>query len=80
MDYDQFVDLCILCGCDYADTIDGIGPVTAFKLIKNHGSLEKVMEHLKEENKIKDKYRIPTTYPYETIREIFKNPEVDRNI
>ena len=22
--YDQFVDLCILCGCDYSDTVDGV--------------------------------------------------------
>jgi len=34
MNYDEFVDLCILCGCDYTPTIDGIGPITAFKLIK----------------------------------------------
>lgn len=24
MDHTQFVDLCILCGCDYTDTIDGV--------------------------------------------------------
>ena len=23
---EQFVDMCILCGCDYAGTIRGIGP------------------------------------------------------
>jgi flap endonuclease-1 len=27
--HDQFVDLCILLGCDYCDTIKGIGPKTA---------------------------------------------------
>lgn len=26
--YEQFVDLCILCGCDYSTTIKGIGPKT----------------------------------------------------
>ena len=30
--YEQFVDLCILCGCDYSDTIKGIGPKTALKV------------------------------------------------
>jgi flap endonuclease-1 len=35
---------------------------------------------MKEENKVKDKYRIPEKFPYETIREIFKNPEVGRNL
>uniref|UniRef100_A0A7S0NX75 Flap endonuclease 1 n=1 Tax=Calcidiscus leptoporus TaxID=127549 RepID=A0A7S0NX75_9EUKA len=35
-----FIDFCILCGCDYCGTIRGIGPATAFKLLKLHGSLE----------------------------------------
>merc|ERR1719434_45552 len=29
---DQFIDFCILSGCDYCDTIKGVGPQTAFKL------------------------------------------------
>ena len=33
MTHEQFVDLCILCGCDYTTNIPGIGPVKAFKLI-----------------------------------------------
>merc|ERR1719408_1227715 len=43
---DQFIDFCILCGCDYCDTIKGVGPSTAIKLIIQHGSLEKVLESL----------------------------------
>jgi len=61
MEYKEFVDLCILCGCDYTDTIDGIknfvfkinlgiGPVTAYKLVKEHKNIEKILEHLKKEN------------------------------
>jgi flap endonuclease-1 len=53
------VDLCILCGCDYAESIDGVGPVTAFKLMKTHGNLDKVLDYMRAENKIKEKYRIP---------------------
>ena len=34
LSYAQFVDLCILCGCDYTASIKGIGPKTALKLIK----------------------------------------------
>jgi flap endonuclease-1 len=37
--YAQFVDLCILCGCDYTASIKGIGPKTALKLIKQVRSL-----------------------------------------
>lgn len=37
---ETFIDFCILCGCDYCGTIRGVGPSTAFKLLKQHGSLE----------------------------------------
>jgi hypothetical protein len=43
---DQFIDVCILCGCDYVPTIRGIGAVTALKLIKKHGCIEEVRLHL----------------------------------
>ena len=39
MTKEQFIDLCILLGCDYCESIKGIGQATAFKLIKEHGSL-----------------------------------------
>lgn len=37
---DQFIDLCILCGCDYTSNIRGIGPVKALSLIQKHGTIE----------------------------------------
>lgn len=30
---EQFIDLCILLGCDYLETVKGVGPKSAFKLI-----------------------------------------------
>lgn len=38
--HDQFLDLCIMCGCDYNKNIPGIGPEKAYKLLKEHGSIE----------------------------------------
>mmetsp|Transcript_326 Transcript_326/g.633 ORF Transcript_326/g.633 Transcript_326/m.633 type:complete len:443 (+) Transcript_326:94-1422(+) len=55
--HDQFVDLCILLGCDYCDTIRGIGPKTALKLIKEHGDIETILKNLNRE-----KYVIPESY------------------
>ncbi|KAG7339447.1 XPG I domain containing protein [Nitzschia inconspicua] len=52
--HDQFVDLCILLGCDYCDNIKGIGPKTALKLIREHGSIEKILPTLDRK-----KYTIP---------------------
>lgn len=43
---DQFIDFCILCGCDFASTIRGVGKVTAFHLIKSHGTIEAALQHL----------------------------------
>merc|ERR1711939_333223 len=44
----QFVDFCILCGCDYCDTIKGIGPANAIRLILEHGNIETILENKKE--------------------------------
>ncbi|KAH9319867.1 hypothetical protein KI387_021636, partial [Taxus chinensis] len=68
---DQFIDMCILCGCDYCDTIRGIGAQTALKLVRQHGSLEKIMENLN-----KERYQIPDSWPYERARSLFKEPLV----
>jgi 5'-3' exonuclease len=38
--YEQFVDMCILMGCDYNEKIKKIGPKRAYKLIKDNGRLE----------------------------------------
>jgi len=74
MDRKQFVDLCILLGCDYLDPIPKIGPSTALKLIREHGSLEKVVEFI--QNDPKKRYTIPEDWPYQDARELFFNPDV----
>jgi 5'-3' exonuclease len=48
MDMTQFIDLCILLGCDYLEPIKGIGPKSALKLVREHGTLGGVLEHLRE--------------------------------
>jgi flap endonuclease-1 len=44
---DEFIDMCILCGCDYASKIEGIGPVKAYKFIKEFHSIENILEFCK---------------------------------
>lgn len=41
---EQFVDFCILCGCDYNQKLPRIGVKRALSLIKKHGSIEKIGE------------------------------------
>ena len=74
MDINTFVDLCILLGCDYCETIKGIGPVTALKLIKEHKNIENIIKSIEENPK--SKYKIPENWPYKEARELFLNPDV----
>jgi len=68
---DQFIDLCILLGCDYCDSIRGIGPKRAMELIKQFKHIEGVVRTLDHK-----KYPIPEEWPYVQARKLFKNPEV----
>ena len=63
MTRDSFVDFCILSGCDYTDSIPQIGPITAFNLIKKHGSIEEILKVLNKE---------ATNFNYVVSRKIFK--------
>ena len=66
--YEQLIDVGILVGTDFnPEGVKGIGSKTALKLIKKHGSLEMVLQELKE-----------ATFPVEPqrIREIFLQPKV----
>ncbi|KAL7719364.1 Flap endonuclease [Entamoeba marina] len=69
---DMFIDLCILLGCDYCDTIKGIGPVRAFELIRNYKSIEEILKHID-----KNKYKVPDTFKYKEARELFVKPDVN---
>lgn len=80
LSYDEFVDLCILCGCDYLGRVEGVGPVGAYKLITEHRTLEKILSYMEETNEAnlkKTKYVVPKSYDFESARDLFKNPEVD---
>ena len=44
---EQFIDLCILLGCDYAGKIKGIGPKKALTLIRDCKTIEKSIEAIK---------------------------------
>ena len=44
--FEQFRDLCILCGTDYNSNIPRIGPHGAYKLIQEHGTLENFPDNI----------------------------------
>ncbi|KAL0486243.1 flap endonuclease [Acrasis kona] len=67
---DQFIDICILCGCDYTDSIKGIGPKKALQYVKKYKDIEGVIKNMPAQHKV------PDNFPLERVREIFKQPEV----
>ncbi|CAM9543146.1 unnamed protein product [Ectocarpus sp. 6 AP-2014] len=46
LSHEKFVDLCVLCGCDYTGSIKGIGPKKALALVRQHGTIEEIIKHL----------------------------------
>ncbi|KAJ3000893.1 Elongation of fatty acids protein 2 [Globomyces sp. JEL0801] len=66
-----FIDLCILLGCDYCDSIRGVGPHRAVQLIKEHRNIETILKNID-----KKKYTIPDDWPFEEARRLFKTPDV----
>ena len=69
---ERFIDFCILCGCDYCGTIRGVGPMTAFKMLKTHGSIEAAVAALDESK------RPPhdESWPVAEARQLFVAPDV----
>jgi flap endonuclease-1 len=57
--YLEFVDMCIMCGCDYVDRIKGIGPINSYKYIKKYHTIENVVKYL---STTKYKKIIPVDY------------------
>lgn len=62
MNYETFVQYCVLSGCDYCETIPQIGPVTAFNVIKKHLTIQKYLETLDKKF---------DNFAYETAVDIF---------
>lgn len=75
---DQFIDMCILCGCDYLEPLKGVGAKTAYKLVKDNGSLEAALEEIREKDRKskKEKQTVPEDWPWREAQELFKHPDV----
>lgn len=70
---EQLVDMAILIGTDYNQGIKWVGQHTALKLIKKHGSLEKVINAGEE---VRGKEIYVNTEIIKGIRDIYLNPSL----
>ncbi|KAI7880589.1 FEN-1 nuclease [Lichtheimia hyalospora FSU 10163] len=72
LSHEEFIDLCIMLGCDYVDSIKGVGPARAYSLIKEHKTIDEALKHLPE--KLRD--NVPQDWKYDEARELFRVPDV----
>lgn len=68
---EEFIDLCILLGCDYCDSIKGVGPKKAIDYITKYKKIEEVLKNIDT-----TKYSVPEDWNYQEARELFINPDV----
>jgi len=70
---DQFIEFCILSGCDYTNTIRGVGSKTAFRMIKQYQGMEGVIQNLDTK-----KHPLPEPFLWKEALQEFKAPAVTR--
>jgi flap endonuclease-1 len=74
VNHEQFIDICILLGCDYTCTVTGLGPKSILGVIKNHGSIDNfILDNQKVKKNI---YKISDNFCYKPAREYFQNAPV----
>lgn len=79
---DAFTDLCILCECDYNSNIPSVGHETSYHLLKQFGTIEAIVDHLrtvKKADKKTNKYDEESfaVLKYERCRELFTTRPVN---
>lgn len=77
---EQFLDLCIMCGCDYNKNIPKIGPVNALKLLQLHKSIEgiekakgidvSILNHIRTRELFRGYKKLEVEVPYCGIPEV----------
>lgn len=64
---EQWVDFCILCGCDYSKRVRGMGPKKSIEYIREYKTIEAVEDVLIGEGK---KFQAPKSFDYKRSREL----------
>lgn len=76
----MFFAFCSFEGCDYCDSIKGVGPKTALKMIREHGDIETILEKGLETSG-KKKYEVPGSWtPNKKKEEATDEEEGDENV
>lgn len=71
---EQFIQICIMGGCEYLPSIQGVGLKVALKAFEQHKTIEKVLEGMnaKKKDKVPFNYlealrKVMTVFLYQTV-------------
>jgi flap endonuclease-1 len=68
LSYNEFIDFCILLGCDYSNGISNINYQTIYKYYSENKNINDTLINLKKNN-----YNVPDKLDYEHIKEYYLN-------
>ncbi len=74
LNFDEFIEMCVLFGCDYLKRIPKVGNMTAFKGIKKHGSVGAFLQNgvFKSGNLLPEGWTVDTCQQYITTFPVAK--------
>jgi len=71
LNQDEFIDFCILLGCDYCQGISEYKPNIIFEYFSKNKNIEKTLQLMKNDN-----MNVPNEIYYKDTKEYFTNPKV----
>ena len=74
LNQDEFIDFCILLGCDYCQGISEYKPNIIFKYFSKYKNIEKTLQLMKNDN-----MNVPNEIYYKDTKEYFINPKVNES-
>ena len=74
--YEQFIELCILFGCDYCPNISDIKTSEIYQIYRKHKSIEKTLDELRTSGN----YIIPDIFDYKDAKQYFMNIGEGQNL
>jgi flap endonuclease-1 len=73
LNYEQFVELCLLFGCDYCDKLNDMKPEVIYEYYYKNKNLINTINNIK-----KDGYNIDDFNDYQIYKDYFMNPPVEK--
>ncbi len=73
LNYNQFVELCLLFGCDYCDKLNDMKPELIYKYYSKNKNLMDTINEIK-----KDGYKVDDFKDYQMYKDYFLNPPVKK--